>query len=276
MRARVNGTELFYEAHGQGAPMLVMHGGLGLDHTYLRPWLDAVGDAAEVVYYDHRGNGRSARPERWEDVACEAWVEDADALRAHLRHERILLFAHSFGGFIAQEYALRHGDRLAGLILCCTAPAQDYPEVVAEGLGARATAEQGRLVGEAFSGQITDDRELERTFRALLPLYFHPSRTGPPPPLLDATSFSAGAFNRYLHCVPAFDTTGRLEEIRVPTLVLGGRGDWMFPPAQGPERLAAGIPGAELHVFEESAHVPFVEQPAEFAGVVRDWIGRVA
>lgn len=58
----LNGTDLFYLSVGQGTPCLVMHGGLGLDHTYLHPWLDPLGDIFQLIYYDHRGNGRSALP----------------------------------------------------------------------------------------------------------------------------------------------------------------------------------------------------------------------
>lgn len=60
--AHVNGTDLFYTAVGRGVPCLVMHGGLGVDHTQFREWLDPLGDAMRLVYYDHRGNGGSGRP----------------------------------------------------------------------------------------------------------------------------------------------------------------------------------------------------------------------
>lgn len=60
--AKINGADLFYLTRGEGLPCLVMHGGLGLDHTYLHPWLDPLGDTLQLVYYDHRGNGRSGRP----------------------------------------------------------------------------------------------------------------------------------------------------------------------------------------------------------------------
>src|SRR5437016_4873387 len=124
LRAAVNGTELFYALHGDGRPLVTLHGGLGLDHTYFRPWLDALGDAAQLVYYDQRGHGRSQRPPL-DHVGHDTWAADAEELRAHLGHERIVLFGHSYGGYLAQEYALAFGERLAGLILCSTAPAFD-------------------------------------------------------------------------------------------------------------------------------------------------------
>ena len=56
----MNDTALFFERFGSGLPLLVMHGGPGLDHSYFRPWLDPLGAFAELIYDDHRGNGRSS------------------------------------------------------------------------------------------------------------------------------------------------------------------------------------------------------------------------
>lgn len=60
--APIDDTELFYREVGNVLPCLVMHGGLGGDHGCLHPWLDPLGDTLRLIYYDHRGNGRSGRP----------------------------------------------------------------------------------------------------------------------------------------------------------------------------------------------------------------------
>jgi proline iminopeptidase len=79
-RVPVRDTELFVTGTGTGTAVPVMHGGIGIDHTCFRPWLDDLGDVAELTFYDHRGNGRSARPPL-DDVDHATWVADADALR---------------------------------------------------------------------------------------------------------------------------------------------------------------------------------------------------
>ena len=107
-----------------------MHGGSGLDHTQFRPWLDTLGDRVQLIYYDQLGQGRSTRPLSYDEISIDTWAQEADALRASLGYDKIILFGYSFGGFIAQEYALRYGDHLDGLILCDTAPALDYPEII--------------------------------------------------------------------------------------------------------------------------------------------------
>jgi proline iminopeptidase len=103
--APINGTELFYVSVGEGLPCLVMHGGLGVDHSYLHPWLDPLGDMLHLIYYDHRRNGRSGRASK-ETMTHAQLAADADALRSHLGFARVAVMGHSYGGFIALEYAL--------------------------------------------------------------------------------------------------------------------------------------------------------------------------
>lgn len=269
-------AELFHRAVGSGPPVLVMHGGLGLDHTYFRPWLDPLGESVRLVYYDHRGNGRSPRPADWRELDHGSWAGDADDLRERLGHETVIVFGHSYGGFIALEHALRHPERLDGLVLCDTAPALDYPEIIAENARRRGTDAQVAAVEALLAGPVADDDALARGWRAVLPLYFR----DPDPDVLAAmhreTRYSHGAFNRaFFGCVPEYDVTERLGEIDVPTLILGGRFDWIVPPAQGPDRLRTGIPHAELEIFEESGHFPFIEERERFLETVRAWLRRI-
>lgn len=96
--ARLNGTDLFYVEVGEGLPCLVMHGGLGIgDHSVLHPWLDPLGDVMRLIYYDHRGNGRSGRPPS-ETITFEQLCSDADALRDYLGFEEVAVLGYSFGG----------------------------------------------------------------------------------------------------------------------------------------------------------------------------------
>ena len=121
--AHLNDTKLFYVEVGEGLPCLVMHGGLGGDHSALHPWLDPLGDVMRLVYYDHRGNGRSGRPPS-ETITFEQLC--ADALREQLGFEEVAVLGYSFRGFVALEYALRYPERISHLILLDTAPTLDY------------------------------------------------------------------------------------------------------------------------------------------------------
>lgn len=277
MHADVNGTTLYYEVHGEGRPLLILHGGLGLDHAYLRPWLDRLAGEASLIYYDHRGNGRSERPASLEGVTHATWAEDADALRAHLGHERVVVLGHSYGGFLAQELALRHGDRLAGLILCDTAPVVDYLPVVQAAVRRRGLPEAAAAFDAAFHQPMAGDDDWRRIWMGLLPLYLHAPVEPAALADIDArTRYSAAAW-QYANacCLGSFNTLPRLGEICAPTLILGGAHDIITPVPQGAERLHAGIPGSELVVFKESGHFPFIEEPEAFTDVVRGWLSRL-
>src|SRR5258708_40322498 len=104
MQAQINGNEVFYTTNGQGRPMLLMHGGSGLDHTYFRPWLDTLSNQVQLIYYDQLGQGLSTRPESYEGISMSTWADEAAALVASLGFDRIILLGHSFVGFITQHY----------------------------------------------------------------------------------------------------------------------------------------------------------------------------
>ena len=278
MYAQINGSETFYTIHGQGRPMLLLHGGPGLDHTYFRPWLDPLGDHAQLIYYDQLGMGRSSRPENYEGIGIDTWAHEADALRHSLGLDRIVLLGHSFGGFIAQEYALRYGDHLAGLILCDTAPILNYPEVIVGNAQARGTSEQVQAVvgGLSNPAAFADDTLWRQAWRTILPLYFHQYDPKVGEAMDEQTHYSGGAFSHgFSRCLPTFNVLDRLGEISTPTLVLGGQDDWIAPPALSAERLHRGIPGSKLVIFEESGHFPFIEQQDQFVSVISDWMAHL-
>jgi proline iminopeptidase len=164
-----NGTTLHYEVDGDRRPCVVLHGGLGLDHVVYRRTLEPLTDTLQLVYVDHRGNGQSASGDL-ATVTIEQLADDVAALADALGLERFLLFGHSYGGFVAQEFALRHPDRVEALILVDTTPGQ-------LGRDESADDEQGppmppELVAQMSSFPATDD-ELATGMTALLPYYFH-------------------------------------------------------------------------------------------------------
>lgn len=273
MLTHLRRTDLFHTRIGRGVPVLVMHGGLGLDHTYLRPWLDPLSDACDITYYDHRGNGRSADPDSWETVGHDSWVRDADALRAMLGHERIVVLGHSYGSLLAQEYALAYPDRVAALVLCATAPALDYSATVLANLQCRGTPEIVEAAMKGLTTPVPDDAAFRRLWLTLLPLYFRAYDRERAENVFRETRYRAAAFNRAnFHCAPRFSTLDRLASIQAPTLVLSGAHDWIMPAAEGGERVAAGIPGARHVVLQESGHFPFVEEREQFLHLVSAWL----
>jgi len=268
--AKINGTELFYVTAGEGLPCLVMHGGLGIDHAMLRPWLDPLGDTLELVYYDHRGNGRSGRPPK-ESMTHAQMAADAQALAAHLGHDRVAVLGHSYGGFIALEFALRFPDRVSHLILVDTAPAFDYMrEVMKNAL--RKGADKAMMAALIAEG--TSDEELLANFMLIAPLYFKNYDPELVSRLAEKLIITLDGHARAGE-LEGYNVVPRLSEIHVPTLILAGEDDFICPPSKS-RQLHEGIPSSELVIFENSGHMPYIEEPEAFFDTVRDWIRRTA
>jgi proline iminopeptidase len=263
-----DGTELFHVEVGSGLPCLVMHGGLGVDHTQFREALDPLGDVLLLVYYDHRGNGRSGRPPL-ATLTLARFAADADALRAHLGFERVAVLGHSYGGCLALQYALRYPRRVSHLILVGTTAAWDHTdEVIAE---LRRRSPSARVLS-AFLDPPTDVAAFaESQHLVTAALGFHDSDPLHVERLFGETVWSPAACARSRELMADCDVAARLDEIEVPALVLVGRHDVFCPPSQA-ERLRLGIPDSEMVVFERSGHYPFVEEPETFRGAVRSWL----
>ena len=265
---------LWYDVVGQGPPLLLLHGGVGLDHTTLRPWLEPLADQATLVFHDLRGNGRSAEPADWSRVTHDTWVADIDALRAHLGIERLVLLGHSYGGFLALDYALRHPDRVAGLVLCSTAAVMDYlPQAVED--AARRYPDRIEPFLRATAQPPASDEELARIWPAITPLYLHRPSEALVDSIVGRVRARAGACRRgFFELLPEWDVSGRLGEIRAPTLITVGAHDFITPPEPCARRLHQGIAGSALEVFEGSGHYPFAEEPARYQEVLRAWLAR--
>ena len=275
--ATVNGVELFYTTRGEGEPIMFMHGGLGADHTYFPPFFDHLASDYQLIYYDHRGNGRS-KVDSLEGVTHETWAADADALREHLGHDKIILLGHSYGGFLAQEYAIRYADHLKGLILLTTSPALDYHHLTVANARKRTTdADIIDAVEEVFSdAPVPNDDAFQDLLGRLGPLYFYDYE-----PYEDMLAhafedmiYSADAWNHsYTHCWSSFNVIPHLPTVDVPTLVVSGEVDWITPADQG-QRIHDALPNSEFVVFEKSGHYPYIEESEQFFRILKDWLAK--
>ncbi len=269
-------SHLYAVTLGAGPTLLTLHGGLGLDHTLFRPWLDPLGEECRLVYYDHRGHGRSERPRSFEGYSHATWVDDADALRQSLDTPRVIVLGHSYGGFLALEYALRHPDRVSGLVLSNTAPAMHHAEAVLANAERRGGAKMLERVRELLTEPIPDDDAFAEGFGDILPLYFHRYDPDLGSRMLAHLRPCAAAFNHAnAHCLPGYDVRERLSDIQVPTLVLSSADDWIMPVEHGGDILAAGIPEARHVVFERSGHFPYVEEHEAYVEAVSAFVATV-
>ncbi len=273
----VRGVSLFVKVMGQGHPLLLMHGGPGVDHLTMSSFRP-LADQFTLIFYDHRCNGRSEGA----DVSTMTWenlTADAEALRQSLGFERWAVLGHSFGGMVGLEYALRYPQSLSHLLLLDTCGdiswvQEKAPEVLAE---RGFNAETVKTAQRFFNGQIEPD-EMVPSMMKFAKAYYHRLN-----PLLLAHEMILGLRMKsrpealifgYGQLLKGWTVMDRLGEINVPTLVMAGRHDFQFPPEHQKE-LAAGIPDARLEIIERAGHNAPSERPSEVNRVVREFLTTV-
>ena len=266
---RTSRAGLSYEIHGEGPDCLVLHGGPGMSCA-MWPALRPLARHARLVLYDHRGHGLSAgivpvgRP-------LEALADDAAALIRELRLRRPAVIGHSNGGFVALHLALRHPGLIGKLVLVDTAASAAFRQVSRENARRRATPAILRALARLWNDTLPDDDAFARAWRTVQPLYFHRPTAARIRAVTAPLRYRLEARRRIFASYDRYDLRARLPSIRVPTLVLVGRDDWITPPEFARE-LAAGIPNARLVEFARSGHNTFVEEPRRFAAVVGGFV----
>jgi len=266
------------------APLIVLHGGPGATHDYLLSLVD-LADRRPVVHYDQVGNGRSSH---YPDRGAEFWTVDlfvrelhnlVDALGIAGRHH---VLGQSWGGFLAQEYALTQPSGLQSLVLADTAAS--FPDFVAEANRLRALLppEVEETLRRHEDAGTTDDPEYE----AACEVFYrrHLCRLDPWPddvveafawlerdPTVYHTMNGPSEFH-VIGSIRDWQSKDRLSAIDVPTLLVSGRHDEAAPALQ--EALQAGIRGSEWICFEDSSHMPHLEEREPFMQAVGDWLAR--
>jgi len=276
------GVDIVVHVEGAG-PVIVAHpGGPGAEWTYLR--MPELEKSFTMVYVEPVGTGSSGRPTGPGDYRIERYVSDVEAVRERLGLERFILLGHSHGGFVAQAYALAHGDRLAGLILYDTSPTTgpEWQKDIEQNLSWFAAEPwyQEAVAALAQETSAKTDAEMTAVFHREAPLYFadYTHRRAELDPLIAKVSFSVAPSQGSsdpsapagVGVAPVFDVRGRLGEIHVPALILVGRKDFVCSAAMA-QIMAAGIPGSRLVILEKSGHMGHVEEPATFAQAIRDF-----
>ncbi|CAM3195222.1 alpha/beta fold hydrolase [Nocardioides dubius] len=271
----VGGYRLHCEVVGAGAPLLVVHGGMGYGHRGFRPWLDGLGRARTLVYVDLPGNGLSDTPADYEEWSEVSRLSDAlHRLRRALGVEHWSVFGHSFGGYVVQSYALDHPEDLDALIVSCSTSIMDHmDESMRQARIASHSEEQFEAIRANLLVPKSSDEEFDRITAQVRSAYFaDPDFLGRDVPM--PSGGSAAAFNATLRVWDNSDLSARIGELAVPTLVLGAARDWTFPVAVGARRTHGLIAGSSYHEFADSGHFPYVEENAEFLEVVTGWLDR--
>jgi proline iminopeptidase len=249
--------------------LLLMHGGPGFDHTSFKPLFSRLADAAQIVYYDHRGHGRSD-PRPSGEWTLDTFADDIVRLCDALGIEKPIVLGQSFGGFVAQRYIARHPAHAAKVILSSTSPQLNLERklVMFERLGGPEAREAARRFWSAPDA--ASWRDYERLCRRHL---YNPVR----PPNDDAarrSSFnpeilftSASGEQQTMNLLPG------LANARCPVLVMAGALDPVCPLADARD-IAAALPTALMQFaeFENCGHGVWRDEPDAALARLRKFI----
>jgi proline iminopeptidase len=282
MRARVRDTEIYFDVEGSGLvpdgdrmkekPVaFVIHGGPGVDHTSFKPTFSPLSQKMQLVYFDHRGQGRSARGPK-ASYTLENNVEDMEALRQYLGLDKIVVIGASYGGMVALTYASRYPERVSHLITIATVPDSRFLERAKQILAERGTEEQQAIAQHLWDGTFRDEEHLREYFRVLGPMYSLTFDPDAPQNSWKRAILSADAINEaFGGFLRTYDVRDQLHKITAPTLVIGARHDWICPP-EFSEEIAALIPNADLRIFENSGHGVRADEPEALLDAIAGFI----
>lgn len=268
----VKGGRLFYKTFGSGEPIIVLHGGPGLDQTYLLPQMLELSKKYRVIFYDQRGCGKSDQtPMDLKHINLDQYVQDLQTLQKHLKLKKVILMGHSWGGYLALSYALKHPSSITSLVLATTAPVTPKGTLSFMANYAQRTAHVHTEVQKVFSYDqlkkltLTD---IVKCYRTLYACYMKDPKNAD---LLtiDVTQDSAkrgfkvmelmtknGWLNTKINLLPL------LKSLHIPTLVVHGNNDLI--PLEASLEIKETIPGAKMIRISDCGHFPYVEQPKVF------------
>ncbi|MEG1758118.1 MAG: alpha/beta fold hydrolase [Oscillospiraceae bacterium] len=271
MYANINGTKLFFDVAGKqfvddGPKMrekpvcFLFHGGPGGDHSCYLPTLLPLAEVMQLVFIDHRNCGRSEAC-ALETCTLKQNAADADALRAYLGLEKIYVLGQSYGGMVAQRYALDFQEHLHGAILVTTAPSYRF-ELTAPGIVMeRGTDEQKLLWQKKAAGEIND---LQDYLIRMGSLYHYKWGDEYIQQYLNADL--RGLFNtevnNYQRCgeLRDFDLVDELHAIKCPVIIFSGKQDFITAPVHS-EEIHRAIPQSELCEVDCASHHIFSDRP---------------
>jgi L-proline amide hydrolase len=282
------GFQTWYSVVGDGEepgklPLLALHGGPGAPHDYIEPVGDLAGSGRRVIFYDQLGCGRSATPSNPDMWTVDLYVEEVDAVREALGLERVHLLGQSWGGMLAMQYALTQPAGVASLVIADSPASMKQWVDEANGLREALPPDVQETLLRHEAAGTTDSPEYDAAMQVFYAR--HVCRLDPLPDCV-ARTFGLLAENPEVYhtmngpsefhvtgTLKTWDIVPRLGEITIPTLVISGRYDEATPAIA--RTVHDGIPGSQWVLFENSSHMPHVEERELFMQTVGEFLERI-
>lgn len=285
-----HGVLIYYWKVGRGAPLVIVHGGPGASHDYFLPYLLPLARHNTLIFIDERGSGKSEKLQDPGGYTVENMVEDVEAVRMGLGLGKISLLGHSYGGVLAQAYALKYQQNLSHLILSSTFSSTAAMNQVLMKIKANMPAELRSRIdrmeieglfghGPDFrKGRYTDEYMTAAWGEGYFPYLYqnHPDENYSPIQsgvmAWDLYREMWGSHGEYVidGNLKSVEYTGRLATIRVPTLIMAGDHDQCDPSLS--QTMHDKIEGSKLVIFPKSGHMNFVDQSNLYVSAVEGFL----
>jgi len=263
---------------GEGTPLVVLHGAIGLGSTYMRA-LDPWGNELQLIHYDQRGSGNTPVGDV-RRVSFASGVEDLEGLRQGLGLGHIQVLGHSAGAYLAALYAAEHSATTAGVVLLNPGPplAPDLMERFGKTMSSRRTPDDDtarKAIEESKDFKAGQPQALERhQLNTFIP--FFKQRATVEQVSLGFTEITAANVQqgpqRMMGSLGVLDPIRKFAGIEAPTLVVHSELDPI--PSEWSQFLAASIPNADFAIIEGGSHFPMVEDAEQLRTTVMPWLGK--
>jgi proline iminopeptidase len=274
--AELNGLKLWYKVSGQGPVCLMPTPGWGPSSDLYFRSLKSLEKCFTLVYLDCRGTGRSGRPKAATEYTWDHLVSDLDALRIHLKQDKMWLLGHSEGGMQILHYACKHPDRVDGLVVLSAAAAvspEDDLIILDRVMKRRDEPWFAEAMEVHLAGPPKTDAEYAAGMMKLLPAYWaDPARIEKHREHFSATTMSVDAVRGQQESQRTrFDLTGELKKVTAPALIVAGDKDDFCPPTAA-RQLHLCLPNSKLLVIEDCGHFMWMEQADVFDAQVPQFL----
>lgn len=278
---QINGTELYVKTLGTGEPIVIVHGGPGMDHSYFLPQFNELAKYYKLIFYDQRASGLSSANVDTNSITMKNFVKDLEGIRKYFGIEKMNLLGHSWGGLVAMFYTIKYPENLKSLILSNpTPPTSDLRnasfKLMAERTSREDSIAQTKLIhSKRFAER--DPKTMENFFRLLFASSFYhksyiDSLTLRFP---DDYSIKSKLIN-YLYkdtSIMNYDITDKLEKINCPVLIVTG--DYDLMPQESNNILQKNIKNSKLVILKNCGHFPFVEDKNEYFILLENFLSKV-
>jgi proline iminopeptidase len=264
---QLNGLKLWYKVAGSGPVCLMPNPAWGPGAGYYLSAMKPLEQYFTIVYLESRGTGHSERAKSRKEYTWDHLVADLEALRVHLKQDKVWLMGHSEAGMYVLHYAVKHPDKVSGLVLLNTVGAKDrdWEADYRERASRRKDQPWFKEAMKVLDASASTEREFRQNLDKEMPFYWSdPAKAVAHKALFDAVSLSLEAAKGYEESKRGtFNLTKQLNALTAPTLIVVGDDDFVCSPAQA-KRLHLNLPNSKLLVIEKCGHFPWLEQPKAF------------